>query len=102
MDGLDALAVDLDLDAAQELQPQARRRDDEVRLELLPGPEADARLGERVDVVGDHRRASLPDRVEEIAVGHEAEALVPRLVRRREVRSDVDAAADGPLAPAPR
>ena len=43
-----------------------------------------------VDVVGDApTRGPSRDRLEQVAVGHEAEALVPRVVARLEVRVDV-------------
>ena len=59
----------------------------EVGLELLAGAQPDARLGERLDLVGDDRRAPVLQRLEQIAVRHQAEALVPRVVARREVRA---------------
>ena len=90
--------------SASRLSPVAVTID--VGLELRAGREPDARLGERLDLVGDDRRAAARDRLEQVAVGHEAQALVPRVVARREVRVDVvarraaaarDARADQPL-----
>ena len=38
-----------------------------------------------VDVVGDDVGVALLDRLEHVGVGHQAEALIPRIVFRREV-----------------
>ena len=73
-----------------------------------PEREAQPALGEGVDPVGDDRRAPRRRRLEQVAVGHEAHALVPRVVPRLEVRVDVvagrqlrrDALADERLGPA--
>ena len=54
-----------------------------------PGRKLEARLGERLDAVGDDRRAAVPDRLEQVAVRHQAQALIPRVVARLEVRVDV-------------
>ena len=54
-----------------------------ARLEQDPG------LGEGVDVVGDHRRRTVVDRIEQVTIRHQAQALVPRCVGRREVGIDV-------------
>ena len=46
-------------------------------------------LGEGVDGVGDHRRPAGPDGREQVAVGHDAQPLVPGVVAGREVPVDV-------------
>jgi hypothetical protein len=55
----------------------------------LPGLQAHAGGGEGLDVVGDHRRTAVAQHLEQVAVGHHAQALVPGLVGRREVRHRV-------------
>ena len=54
-----------------------------------PDSSLQALLGERVDAVGDDRRGSVADRLEQVAVGNEAQALVPRVVLGLEMRVDV-------------
>ena len=49
------------LDAAEHLELEAGRRDDDVRLDLLSGFELDARFGELVDVVRDDRDPARAD-----------------------------------------
>ena len=46
----------------------------------------------RLDGVGDDRGPALAQRAEQVAVGHHAEPLVPRVVARLEVHVDVDVA----------
>src|SRR6185369_15638864 len=48
-------------------------------------------LGERLDMIDDDRRAPRAHGGEEIAVGDEADALLPRVVARVEMRGDVEA-----------
>jgi hypothetical protein len=86
---VDGLAVHRELDAAEEEQVEAGGGHDDVRRELLAGAEPKPGLGEGVDVVGDHRRGAGADGGEEVAVGHHAEALVPRAVVGGEVGVDV-------------
>ena len=54
----------------------------------LPGLQLDAALGERLDPVGDDRDAAAAELVEQVGVRHDAQALVPRVVARVEVRVD--------------
>ena len=70
-------------------QVEAGRGDDDVGLELGARLQPDAVLGERLDLVGDDRGAPAADRLEQVAVGHQAHALVPRVVARAEVGVDV-------------
>ena len=51
--------------------------------------ELDSRLGETLDGVGDDVGLAGLDRLEQVGVGHEADPLVPRVVRRREVGVDL-------------
>lgn len=69
----------------EQLQVQTRCGDDDVGLELLTGGELDARLGEPLDGVGDDVGLAVANRPEQIAVGRQAQPLVPRVVARPEV-----------------
>ena len=60
-------------------------------VELLAGDETQTGLGEALDGVGDHVGLAGAHRLEQIAVGHETEALIPRVVGRREMRIHGDA-----------
>ncbi|MCU0888139.1 MAG: hypothetical protein MUC64_09015 [Rubritepida sp.] len=88
------LAVDLEGDVAQHVEVKAGGGDDQVRLQLLAGLEQDALLREALDLAGDDARRSLGHRVEQVAVRHIGQALVPGAVARREVRGDVVVGAD--------
>ncbi len=83
-------AVDHDLRAAHQLHLQPGGGDDDVGRELLAGAQLEPLLGEALDLVGDHGGLAGADRLEEIAVGHQAEPLVPRIVARGEMLLDVD------------
>jgi hypothetical protein len=86
---VDRRAVDRQLDAAEEQQVQPGGGHDDVGLELTARRQPDARLGERVDLVGDDLGGPRGDRLEQVAVGDDAEPLVPRVVAGREVGVDV-------------
>src|SRR5260221_1456510 len=86
---IDALSVDGELYAAEHLQLEAGGGHHYARLELGARAEGETLLGEGFDVVGDDRRAAAPDRPKEIAVRHQAYALIPELVSRCAVRLDV-------------
>ena len=73
---------------------EAGRDDDDVGGERLPGGEADACRVEALDGVGDDRGAAGADRREQVAVGDQADALVPGLVARREVHRRVGRGAE--------
>src|SRR5215813_3656906 len=79
---------------------EAGGRDDDVGFEQRVGLEEDARLGEPLDLVGDHRGLAVSDALEHVAVGDGGEPLLPRTVSRREVLLDIvvgpDEAPDGP------
>ena len=85
--------------AAEGLQLQAGGGDDDVGVEVLPGLQRDAGGVEVVDVVGDHLDAAVADRREQVAVGVQADALIPRVVARLEVH--VDRIADGQVRRSP-
>ena len=73
-------------------QVEAGRRDDDVGLEHVTGREADALAANERDLVGDDGRLALPViGREEVAVGHDGDALLPRAARRVEVAVDVEA-----------
>ncbi len=55
----------------------------------LPILQADAVSGEGVDLVGDDGGALVPDRLEQVAVRHQAQPLVPGIVARGEMGGDV-------------
>ena len=93
------LAVDLELHPAEEEQVQPGRGDDHVGLQLLARLELDPARGEVVDAVGDDLGAAVVERFEEVAVGHDAEPLVPGVVVRLEVRVDVVARRERLLEP---
>ena len=82
-------AVHRELHAAESQQVEPGCRDDQVGRQLLAGREPHARLGEGLELAGDDRGPAGRDRLEEIAVGHETDALVPGVVARVEVGVDV-------------
>ncbi len=86
---VDRFTVDGEVDLAERHHLQAGRRDDDVGLEVVARLQLDPGLGERDDPIGDDRHGACLDRLEQVAVGHEAETLIPRRVARREVRVDV-------------
>src|SRR3954454_13598796 len=86
---IDRAAVDADLEPAEHLQVQPGRGDDDVGFELAAIPELDATLREGVDLVGDDGGALVADRLEQVAIGHQAQPLLPWIVARRKVLADV-------------
>ena len=82
-------AVHGQLGAAEREQLQAGRRDHDVGPQLGAGFEYHAPFGEIGDPVGDHRGPPVADDLEQVAVGHQAQPLVPRVVHRLEVGVDV-------------
>jgi hypothetical protein len=79
------LAVHRQFHSTQHLQVDARRRDDDVGFQFPPGLQQDALLGEGVDLIGDHRRLTGFQHLEQIAIRHQAQPLVPRHIPRGEV-----------------
>ena len=67
--------------------------------QLLAGGQLDAGLGEPLDGVGDDVGLALADGLEQIAVGRQAQSLVPRVVAGAEVLLDVVALGQAPLRP---
>ena len=86
---IDGAAVDADFETADDLEHQPRRGDDDVGRKLAAVLQANAVARKGVDLVGDDGGTLLADRLEQIAVGHEAEPLVPGIVARREMGRDV-------------
>ena len=86
---IDGAAVDVDLEAAEHLQIEPGRGDDDVGVELAAVLQPDAFLSETVDLGGHDRSALVPDRLEQVAVRHQAQPLVPGIVARREMGGHV-------------
>ena len=82
------LAVDRQRHTAEQLDVQTRCGDDDVGLEVAAGLQLDPGLGEGRDAVGDHRGGAVCDRLEQVAVGHRAQPLIPRVVGGVEVLVD--------------
>ena len=74
--------------AAECLKVQAGCGHDDVGLEFAPGFELDAAFGEGVDPVGDHRGVPVADGLEQVAIGNDAQPLIPRVVGGLEVLID--------------
>ncbi|PAV72389.1 hypothetical protein WR25_15956 [Diploscapter pachys] len=70
---------------AQYLEPEPGRRDDDVGRQVLAGLEHNAAFAEALDVIGFDRGAATTDGFEQVAIGHRAQALVPRHVVGGEV-----------------
>jgi hypothetical protein len=79
----------LNQDAAHQLDLQAGGGDHDIGFDLLAGFEPQPGGREPLDLAGHHRHASSLHRIEQISVRQQAEALVPRLVSRREMTIDV-------------
>ena len=86
---VDSAAVDGQLDATQGEQLQAGGGHHDVGLELFAGFQPQAVLREGRDPAGDHRGPLVPDGAEQVAVRHQAQALVPGVVDRLEMRVDL-------------
>ncbi len=100
---LDLSAVDTELDPTGGEQVEAGRGDDDVGLDLLPGPQLHPALGEGLDLVGHDRGLTMAETPEQVAVRDQTDPLVPGVVARLEVGVDVDAPIGrelGPVAPA--
>ena len=82
-------AIHGDDDVAQHVQLQSGGHHHDVGRQGLTRGQHDAVLGETLDGVGHDRGAALADLAEQVAVWHQADALVPRLVTRREMGVDV-------------
>ncbi|MCG0062327.1 hypothetical protein L0F81_03315 [Streptomyces tricolor] len=88
--GFRLAAVDAQPDSAEGRHGEPGRGDGDVGGQFLAGLQQDAGLGEPVDVVGDDRGPPGRGRLEQIAVGHHAQPLVPGGVARGEVGVDVE------------
>src|SRR5215472_11050526 len=67
---------------------EAGRGDDQVGFQKLARFQLNAGLGEGLDVARDNRGLPGRDRLQEVAVRYEGDALPPRPVARREVPID--------------
>jgi hypothetical protein len=83
---LDFGAVDGQVDAAEEAHVEARRRDDDVGVELGAAREDDAVGDDFGDCVGYDGGTAAVEALEVVVVGAQAEALLPGVVGRLEVR----------------
>src|SRR5438067_1377431 len=79
-------AVDHEGDVAERAEVEAGRGDDDVGLEAVAALQLDAGLGEALDLVGDDRGLAGMDRLQQVAVGDEGDALPPRPIAWREMR----------------
>ena len=79
------LAINPGFDAPQHLYIQARGRNDDVGFQFLAGFQANTGFGKALDVIGFDRRGAGLDGLEQVAVFHHAQALVPGVVVRAEV-----------------
>lgn len=85
---IDGLAVDGEVNAAQEAQVQPRGGDDDVGVKLLAGVEEDAIADDALDGVGDNAGTPAVETLEEVAVRAQAQTLLPRVVPGLEVWVD--------------
>ena len=83
-------SVDAYRHVAQHVQLQTGGHHHDVGGKFIAGGEPQAPLRETFDARGHHRGAALANLAKQIAVRHQAHALVPRLVARREMRVDVE------------
>ena len=86
---IDLAAVHRQPQAAEQLQPQPRRRHHDIGRDVAPRAQPQARRGQRLDLVRHDLGTAAPDCLEQIGIGHEAHALVPRIVARVEMFFDV-------------
>lgn len=82
-------AVHHQIHPAEGKQIEPGRGDDDVGVQGRARGERQAGLGEGVDPIGDDVELTLADGTEEIAVGSQAQSLIPRVVARGEVGVDV-------------
>ena len=87
---IDRSVVDDDLEPCDELQVQAGGADHQIGIELLARFQPDSGFIEGIDMLGDHRGLARADRLEQVAVGHQAKALFPRVVLRCEMLCHVE------------
>ena len=64
------------------------RFSDDLDFSTLDRLDGDGVLAEPLDVIGHHRHSSAGDLLEQVAVGHRAQALVPGVIARVEVGGD--------------
>ncbi len=79
---IDIAAIDTDAYLAECDQVQPGGGHDDVGRQFGAAAQFDAVLGEGLDSIGDHRGLARFDRLEQIAVGNQAHALIPGIVAR--------------------
>ena len=82
---LHRLAIDSTFHATQHLNIQTGRSNDDIRLQLLAGFKQNPGFGKPLDVVGYDLGLTATQRLEQIAIGHGTQTLVPRIVAGAEV-----------------
>ncbi len=78
-------AVHVEARRAKNKQLQARRGNNDIRIELLAGLQADSMFREGFDLIGNDGRFSFANCLKKIRVRHKAKTLVPRFIFRMEV-----------------
>ena len=86
---VDFLIIDTVLNSSGKLQIQSGCQDNDVGVQLFSRLECNTGAVEPLDMIGDHLCMPLFNRLEHIAVWHCAQALIPWVVRRREMRLDI-------------
>ena len=71
------------------MQIETRGRHDEIGLKRFPRTQADAPFGEGLDMVGHNRDLAGFDRLEQVTVRDQAQALLPGVVTRGEMLLDI-------------
>lgn len=87
---VDELPVDLDRRAAADEDAETGRGDDDVRVEATARVQLDALGCDLFDGVGDDVGVAGAETLVEVAIGGDAESLVPDVVARLEVRVERD------------
>ena len=82
---VDRLTIDLELDAAEHLKGQAGGGDQDVGVDVPARFELHAVGRDAGDAIGDHLGPAPVDGLEQVGVGDQAQALVPRVVAGREM-----------------
>ena len=82
---IDAVVVHVQLHPSHHGEREPGSGDDDVSGQLLARSQCDALGRETLDRIGDDFGIATADGVEQIGIGHQADALVPRIVGRLEI-----------------